>query len=115
MAIRAKKIDVNARDEYGAQPLHKAAFRGNLELVKQLVEAGADVDSLGPGDATPLAFAVGMSHVKVKGANYAGVVAYLIEKDADVNAKNSMGYSILHFAEKKEVIKILKRAGAKKR
>jgi ankyrin repeat protein len=34
--------DPNARDEQGATPLHQAAWDGDLELVRQLLAAGAD-------------------------------------------------------------------------
>ncbi|MCX6771533.1 MAG: ankyrin repeat domain-containing protein [Candidatus Micrarchaeota archaeon] len=115
MAESKKHIDVNIRDDLGAQPIHIAAFRGNLELVKSLVENGADVNSKGPGDATPLHDAVTMSHAKVKGADYEGIVCFLIEKGADVNAKNKMGYLPLDFAKNKKVIELLRKAGAKKK
>jgi ankyrin repeat protein len=46
------------RDGCGCQPLHYASNRGRPELVRLLLQAGADVD---PGDAearTPLMYAV---------------------------------------------------------
>jgi len=95
------------------QPIHAAAFKGNLEAVKLLVENGADVNAKGPGDSTPLLFAATMSHVKVKGADYEGLVRFLIESGADVNAPNSLGYPPLHFAKNKTVVELLKKAGAK--
>lgn len=115
MALAIEKgANVNARDKLGARPLHIAAFRGNLEAAKFLVKSGADVNAGGPGGATPLSFAARMSHAKVKDADCLGLVRFLIAKDADVNAKNDMGYPPLHFAENEEVIKLLKKAGAKK-
>jgi len=105
--------DVNAIGADGAQPIHAASFRGNLEVVKLLVKNGADVNSKGPGGATPLQFAASMSDAKVKGADYAGLVRFLIEKGANVNAKNEMDYSPLHFAKNKEVVELLRKAGAK--
>jgi len=113
---KTKKIDVvNICDEFGAQPIHIAAFRGNLERVKRLVENGADVNSKGPGDSTPLHNAATMSAAKVKYGDYVGVVSYLIEKGADVNAKNTCGYPPLHFAKNEQVIELLKKAGAKEK
>ena len=48
----------HARAELGEQPLHSAAYAGNAAVVRQLLEAGADIDARdGRFDATPLAFA----------------------------------------------------------
>jgi len=38
--------DVNARDHEGYSPLHHAASRGDVELIRYLVEKGADVTAL---------------------------------------------------------------------
>jgi len=40
--LRSIPEDRNARDEEGATPLHQAAWEGDLELVRQLLAAGAD-------------------------------------------------------------------------
>ena len=42
--IKRKKDVVNAKDENGWTPLHEGARGGHLEVVKLLVENGADVD-----------------------------------------------------------------------
>lgn len=107
--------DVNARDKLGAQPIHCAAFMGKLDVVKYLVEKGADVNSKGPGNATPLHNAVHWEKGIVKNSDYEGIVRFLIEKGADVNAPNSKGYPPLNFARDKEIIKLLKKAGAKRK
>jgi len=107
--------DINSRDSLGAQAIHCAAYRGRLRAVKYLVENGADVNSRGPGGATPLLLASMASHMTVMGGDYPGVVGFLIEKGADVNAKNTSGYSPLHFAKNRKVIKLLRKAGAKKK
>ena len=36
---------INAKDEFGVTPLHKAAFYGKCDVVKYLVENGAQIDS----------------------------------------------------------------------
>ena len=36
--------DVDAKNIYGVAALHKAALRGNVDVVKILIEKGADVD-----------------------------------------------------------------------
>jgi len=48
----------HARNGFGEQPLHSAAYCGNAPVVRRLLEAGADLDARdGRFDATPLAFA----------------------------------------------------------
>jgi ankyrin repeat protein len=48
----------DARGESGEQPLHEAAYQGNAEAVRLLLEAGAEVDARDTRfDASPLAFA----------------------------------------------------------
>ena len=48
----------DARNGFGEQPLHSAAYTGNAELVRLLIDAGADVDGRDARfDSTPLAFA----------------------------------------------------------
>ncbi len=59
-------------------PLHQAAIRGNLKMVKFLVNNGADVNAKFLG-ANPLHFAAKKNHTKV--------MEYLIKKGADVNTK----------------------------
>ena len=113
MAKPKKFAGINVPDEFGAQPIHTAAFRGKLGLVKRLVKVGEDVNAKGPGGSTPIHFAVRMSHARVKNADYTGLVRFLIEKGADVNAKNTMGYPPLHFAKNRKVIELLRKAGAK--
>ncbi|MDR1382838.1 MAG: ankyrin repeat domain-containing protein [Planctomycetaceae bacterium] len=60
--------------------LHLAAFGGQLEIVKSLIERGADVDTKNDRNRfTPLAMATMSGQLEV--------VKYLIEKGADVNTE----------------------------
>ena len=45
---------INAKDEFGETPLHKAAFSGKFEVVKYLVENGAQIDSKDLFDNSPI-------------------------------------------------------------
>ena len=38
--------DVNARDDYGATPLHKLAHKGNATILPLLIAAGAEINGL---------------------------------------------------------------------
>lgn len=70
-------------------PLINAAEKGDIKEVEKLLSSGADMED-GMAGNTPLMFAVGRGH--------ANVVKLLIEKGADVNAKNSQGHTPLLYA-----------------
>jgi hypothetical protein len=65
--------------------IHRAAFDGNIEAVKQYLAAGTDVNAKdeGRGNATPLHLATVSGHKEI--------VALLIAEGADVNAKIEAG------------------------
>jgi ankyrin repeat protein len=62
----------------GLPPLHQAALAGDLELIKILIERGADVNAVSM-DQTPLSEAIMSGHKDV--------VEYLLEHGADANQK----------------------------
>ena len=89
-------------------PLIRAAERGRTEVVKLLLEKGADVNvkQIGTG-ATALIMASQGGHTEV--------VKLLLEKGADVNAKDNNGITALLIASSKgrtEVVKLLLGKGA---
>jgi len=69
--------------------IHLAAYRGDLEAVKSLIEGGIEVDAK-DDDGTPL-------HYAAMAGNEA-VAQYLIDSDANTNAGNRNGWTPLHFA-----------------
>jgi ankyrin repeat protein len=75
---------VHARNSFGEQPLHNAAYHGNGAAVRLLLEAGADVDARdGRFDATPLAFAtVGSGEQNGQPGSWIETVRLLIEAGA---------------------------------
>ena len=69
--------------------IHKAAEEGNIEAVKQHLDAGADVNAKEVGDKwTPLHNAAWGGHKEI--------AELLIAKGADVNAKDDEGMTPLH-------------------
>ena len=84
-----------------------AAWDGNIEAVKQHLDAGADLNAKDGGGETPLHAAVFKGHKEI--------VELLIEKGADVNAKAGFGSTPLHdaaFSDLKEVTELLIANGA---
>jgi|GEM_PF-3016230 len=91
-----------------AEPLlHRAAYNGDLEEIKRLINAGESVHSLNTEGATSLHWAA------FKGQDQA--VEVLIQYGADVNAQTDKGSAALHLAmthEHHTVISMLNRYGA---
>jgi len=67
--------DPNLRDKFGLNALHVAAMRGNVGLVRRLVEAGALTEALDGLVKTPANVAEENEHREV--ANYLKGVRYL--------------------------------------
>ena len=90
-------------------PIHNAARTGNIQAVKQHLDAGTDVDAkdgFGLG-RTPLHFAASEGHKKI--------VELLIDKGADMNAKANDGTTPLDMADDKETADLLRKHGGKTR
>jgi len=100
--------NINERDpKTGKTPLHVAVDNKQTELVKSLIEKGADVNATDNEKYTPLTLAVQ--------SNNKDVVNILIERDADVDARDSSGYTPLLWATYSgnvEIVKILIDGGA---
>ncbi|KAI6695681.1 hypothetical protein NL676_023391 [Syzygium grande] len=58
----AEGADVDARDQNGWTPLHRAAFKGRVESVKVLLSHGASVNAVDDAGYTPLQCAVEAGH-----------------------------------------------------
>ena len=69
--------------------IHQAAREGNIEAVKQHLDAGADVNAKIESGSAPLHFATFKGHKEI--------AELLIAKDADVNAKNKGGFTTIRF------------------
>jgi len=87
--------------------IHEAAGTGNIEAVKQHLDAGTDVNTRDKKRRTPLYWAATHGHKKI--------VELLIANGSDVNAKNQNGYTPLHKAVDdghKEIVELLITEGA---
>ncbi|XP_063965688.1 ankyrin-2-like isoform X1 [Lytechinus pictus] len=74
----------------GKNALHKASLHGHRDVVKALLEAGADIEITTDDGHTPL-------HLAVEGDEPA-VTKYLLEEGADMNKVNVRNMSPLHRA-----------------
>lgn len=108
----AKKVlnsgyNVNKTDESNATPLIDAVTFNKIEIVKLLVENGANINHKVNVGTTPLMLAT---------SNNLKITDYLLKNGAKVNVKNNDGLTPLHwaaqFADNKKTLEILLEKGA---
>jgi hypothetical protein len=90
--------DVNAKDEYNNTALNSAALRGHAELVKLLIDAGADIENPGSGGGlTPLANAASRDHYEAAkilldhGARVTNDLLSLLQTKVNIMGENYEG------------------------
>mgnify|MGYP001826430960 FL=1 len=79
-----------AQQSVEVEPLHEAAFAGNVEEVSRLLEEGTAVDVSDPEGRTALMWASFNGHTAVD--------ALLLEKGAAINARETNGRTALMYA-----------------
>ena len=95
---------LEARWRLGETPLHFLAVEGLTDAVRQLVDWGADVNTVNDVNTTPLRDVVALGHEHI--------VEVLLAAGADPNADNGTG-SILSRAKSDSVARRLRQAGAR--
>ncbi|XP_037486635.1 serine/threonine-protein phosphatase 6 regulatory ankyrin repeat subunit A-like isoform X1 [Triticum dicoccoides] len=83
------QVNVDATDESGETALSYAAVNGTVNVVRYLLDHGANPDKSGPGNRTPLHMAVAKGNCEI--------VKVLLSKGADVNCYSDSG-TPLHIA-----------------
>ena len=86
-----KGADLEAKDKYGDTALMRAAFKGQLDVVKCFVELGADLDEKDGVGKTALMIAAAWGK--------SDVVKYLAECGAGVDASDEEGRTALDIAK----------------
>ena len=90
----------------GISPLHSASDFGDLEIIRTLLEYGADINAQNDVGATPLGWATGGKHPEV--------VCVLLEQSVDPNISRYDGATPLHCAVKVEsavIVRLLRDHG----
>ena len=99
-------VPVDARDADGDTALKGAAVAGELEVVRFLIERGADPNNrAGILDSTPLICAAEMGH--------AGIVEFLLTQGADPTLNDKKGQTALMIADRNghtQIVELLRRA-----
>jgi hypothetical protein len=92
--LRHKGADLDVRGNYGTNPLHGAAYSGNLEVVRILIECDpASINARDRTGWTPLSWAS-----RGHNSNDGSVLRLLLEHGADTNAQSQSGSTPLHVA-----------------
>jgi ankyrin repeat protein len=93
----------------GWQPIHYAAFSGSTDVLRYLLDRGANRNALAPNAYTPLMLAVRNGHVEA--------VKTLLLAKVDVTQQGMNGETALDIAKRRnepEIVELLTRAGAAK-
>jgi ankyrin repeat protein len=106
--IEEGAADLNATEGYFGSALGAAAYKGHLEVITHLIEAGANVNARGTRSGTVLQMACVGGHK--------AIVQSLVEAGADVNAKagQACGTALVAAASHQysEIMKFLMQNGA---
>jgi ankyrin repeat protein len=106
---------INAKNSSSQSALHHAAWNGQREIVKLLIERGAELDAKEDAfGSTPLGWAAhGGQNCVRPGADHVGAIRLLIEAGADIHTTNKWGEGILFEGENQIVVEVLRAAGVK--
>ncbi len=91
----------------GWAPLHYAAFEGRGQMVRYLLDKGADKDALAPNGYTALMLAARNGHTEA--------ARILLQDDADFRVASADGATALRIAQARNdmvLVELLRRAGA---
>lgn len=80
----------DCRDSAGNTPLIAACSRGNMAVIRELIECGADVNAVNSENESSLLAASKNGHLET--------ISYLLDNNADIEIRDNVGYGVLHAA-----------------
>jgi ankyrin repeat protein len=93
IGINPKDFTVHTQNSMGDTPLQYAVAWGDIRAVRLLVEAGAEIDTIGEMDCTPLYHAVLFG--------WCDIAEYLIQRGANLEIKSEFGDTPRELAQSK--------------
>ncbi len=114
--VDEKKVDANIKDNDGKTALHWASWSGHLDVAEYLVSKGADINAKDKNGKTPLNAAIDQKHdgmvkylkqaqlneqllAAVQRSDFSKVKD-LVNRGANINAKDNGGNTLLHNASR---------------
>jgi len=104
----SRGADVNVKDKHGTTPLYYPALNGDVESVEFLVSKGADVNVNLNDRGMSLLHLTVMNNCNGDAIAAEKIVRILVSHGADVNVKNDVGKTAIHYAETNSMIEYLK-------
>ena len=108
--LTAHGVPLNAQGHGRVTALERAAWNGDLAIVRHLVEAGAEINSDGGRWSAPLTELDGEFYDRIylygpplyaaASRGHFEVLKYLISQGADINARDVNGRTVLHAASR---------------
>ncbi|KAF5003940.1 hypothetical protein FDECE_9529 [Fusarium decemcellulare] len=83
-----KEVEIDSKGSYDQTALHLFCERGEHELVKMLVDHGADVNAESLGGKTPLMLALQLGY---KSKSLEAIILILVSHKAEINVKDKHG------------------------
>ena len=109
-ALLAQGIDPNAKDDHGTPPLVFAANK-SFEMVKLLVEKGANVNVDNANSVTPLKSCILGGAASREGTDFPRILQFLLDNGANISDADAQGKTSIDWAVSlgnKEALNILK-------
>lgn len=94
-ALITQGADVNAADDEGFTPLHFAAARDSVHVVRLLLDAGAEVNARSNSGETPI-----YSAIRNTTPGAVEVIRLLHERGGDPSIANEKGHNALRFVQR---------------